>query len=396
MKIDITLTHNKQVLYKMCPEWTTLQANSDADGIYLTWEWVATWWKHFGDENQLWLLQARDHNGRLVGVSALELISYSPSPKYLPMIKWRQLQFTSAERGCEHLGFVIERGLEQEITQSFIKKLRDNQDKWDVWHVSGLCDKSPNYEILANSGMEWTKGEELTAPCMPLPDNWDKYFEGLSKLKRKNERRRIRQLEEEYGDNWAFERLSDPNNLHSSLNKLVELHQKTWTERGMPGAFGNQHFTDFYYDIAHVFLKNNWLRLYRLRLRDEIVGVLCTYEFNGRVYDFVSGVNHEFDDIGVGHLLTHFSLKHAVQDGIREYDFLWGTEPYKYDWNAEDRHHHSFDFFGTPQSRFKQQIVDNLRVLRQKYQERKRAKQAENAENSEAKPAEKPQYQEKF
>src|SRR5262245_43077359 len=29
-------------------EWTALLARSDADNVFLTWEWCSTWWRHLG------------------------------------------------------------------------------------------------------------------------------------------------------------------------------------------------------------------------------------------------------------------------------------------------------------------------------------------------------------
>ena len=51
------------------PEWNALLQRSDADTIYLTWEYLTTWWEVFGKIRELWILTARDEGGKLIGLA---------------------------------------------------------------------------------------------------------------------------------------------------------------------------------------------------------------------------------------------------------------------------------------------------------------------------------------
>ena len=361
----ISLTHDPKVLIGLQEQWEALQDRSSADGIYLSWEWVNAWWEYFGHEHELWLLQAHTPDGKLVGIAPLTLTSFAPVAKRLSMIKWRQLQLAGAGMGLEHLDLIIEHGFEKSITEAFINHLRKFQSRWDVLHVSGLCEGTGGLSTIKDCPkIAWEEEIDLVAPYIALPATWDEYFSGLSKLKRKAERRRMRDLDEQYPDKWALERITSPEMLHPTFDRLIELHQATWAVRGLPGAFYDARFAVFFRELSLRFLRRGWLRMYRLCLDGKIAAVLCTYEYRGRIYDFVSGVDYTYGDLGVGHVITQLAIKSAIETGIREYDFMWGNEPYKYDWNAVDRIHHAVTWYASWQGQIQKRFIDTAKDIK--------------------------------
>ena len=39
--------------------------------VFLTWEWIRTWWLYFGHDRELWPVTARERQGSLVGLAPL-------------------------------------------------------------------------------------------------------------------------------------------------------------------------------------------------------------------------------------------------------------------------------------------------------------------------------------
>ena len=54
-------------------EWNALLAASPADTIFLTWEWISTWWDVYGTDSRLYVLAVRDDDGTLVGIAPLRI-----------------------------------------------------------------------------------------------------------------------------------------------------------------------------------------------------------------------------------------------------------------------------------------------------------------------------------
>lgn len=351
MNLTVALSHQANDLIDLREEWQALQERSSARGIYQTWEWVSTWWEHCGDDKQLWLLQARDDRGSLIGLGMLALDSHQPQLGSAEGRRWRQLEFIGARDNCEHLGFLLEPGEESRIVQAFMRAIKRRQRSWDALHLSGIPSDSALLGTLQRLDIPWQRGPSMIAPYIPLTDDWDEFFNRLSAPKRKAQRRRLRLLDKEFPDNWAFQQVTRPNELRPALDQLVRLHQAVWEDRGEAGAFGDPGRKEFVYALAERFLAAGWLRLYHVTIDGKMTAILFGYEHRGRVYDLVSGIDWDYRKYNVGHILTQLAIHNAVRNGVDEYDFLWGEEPYKYEWRAQDREHVTLICFASPIAR---------------------------------------------
>jgi hypothetical protein len=45
---------------KLSRNWNSLLVNSSSDTIFLTWEWIESWWKNYGSNRPLFVLSAWD------------------------------------------------------------------------------------------------------------------------------------------------------------------------------------------------------------------------------------------------------------------------------------------------------------------------------------------------
>ena len=55
-------------LQKLEPEWNSLLQDSASDCLFLTWEWLSTWWKHLAEERSLAVMAIRC-GGELTGIA---------------------------------------------------------------------------------------------------------------------------------------------------------------------------------------------------------------------------------------------------------------------------------------------------------------------------------------
>src|SRR3954470_10115336 len=88
-------------------EWNALLSSSGSNCVFLTHEWLFTWWKHLANGRQLSILTARE-NGRLIGVLPLA----TRAPQYARMMP-RVAEFLgSGVIGSDYLDAVIKQGHE--------------------------------------------------------------------------------------------------------------------------------------------------------------------------------------------------------------------------------------------------------------------------------------------
>ena len=96
-------------------EWNELLQASDSDCLFLTWEWLYTWWKHLADDRQLSILTVRSA-GQLVGLAPLGLRHSSLwHRRPLPVLEFLGSGFV----GSDYLDLIARRGFEREVQQAF-------------------------------------------------------------------------------------------------------------------------------------------------------------------------------------------------------------------------------------------------------------------------------------
>src|SRR5438132_12003737 len=64
--ITETIQSDEQFL-SMREKWNALLQCSASDGVFLTHEWLSSWWRHLGEGRQLSIVTARE-NGELIGI----------------------------------------------------------------------------------------------------------------------------------------------------------------------------------------------------------------------------------------------------------------------------------------------------------------------------------------
>ena len=359
MAYSITLTHNPDELNTLKDEWETLQQQSATSTIFMTWEWVTTWWATFGNRGELWLIQARNDQKKLVGLAPLIRVKRGNAAWY-----WYQLEFIGASSSCDHLDFIIEKGCEADIVPLFLKTIKEHSSQWGVLRLSSLPPYSPNLEYLqADQSIGWQKEDIFTCPIVTIPEDWDTFFMALSKGKRKEQRRYRRQLDEAFGDKWTWELIDDPTQLDSRLDEMIRLHQVKWEELGEAGGFADPKVVQLHHEFARKSLERGWLRLYRLMIEDETAAILYSYQYQNRAYDFASGFDYKFADYSPGQMLTEISIHQAMENDVKEYDFLRGDEPYKFRWVAEPYEDCELIWVASPRIRLFKKSVEGIKVV---------------------------------
>jgi len=96
-------------------EWSELLESSAADCLFLTWEWLSTWWKHLAGDRRLAILALR-HGGRLVALAPFGVRPPSLSRRRpLPVLEF----LGNGCVGSDYLDLIVRRGYESEARRAF-------------------------------------------------------------------------------------------------------------------------------------------------------------------------------------------------------------------------------------------------------------------------------------
>jgi CelD/BcsL family acetyltransferase involved in cellulose biosynthesis len=101
----------------------------------------------------------------------------------------------------------------------------------------------------------------------------------------------------------------------------------------------------FHQEATRRALDRGWLQMYALRLDGQIAAVMYGFRYGGRFYFYQHGYDEQYSECSVGLVLMALTIRAAIDDGVDEFDMLWGTEPYKALWAQETRVLQRVDLF---------------------------------------------------
>jgi CelD/BcsL family acetyltransferase involved in cellulose biosynthesis len=314
-------------------EWSSLlKSNVLGDNVFLTLDWLSTWWKHFGHGRRLLLLTVEDGND-VIAIAPLTLSKYK-----LPFFgSIRKVEFLGVG-GSDYNNFIIV-DKESECLRLIANYLVRNVDGWDWVELREIPENSenPSYVESLFSGLSFSSNLKLRrrvcnlCPYISLPESFEVFIKRLSKNLRQNLNKYLRRIRKEHGvelkryDETGF-------GVREAMNIFVRLHGKRWASKCLPGAFRDLVFLNFHLDVAECFDRNGWLGLYFLMVDDKPVAAQYNFEYGGKMYYYLAGFDPEYSVYSVGNLLTMFILERCICRGFKEYDMMRGDEPYKLFW----------------------------------------------------------------
>jgi len=318
-------------------EWNDLLSQSEDDNVFLTWEWAYTWWQHFKDGKELFILEVRDQHGLLIGIAPF----YVTPVRLLKLFSVREIRWLGFGEMVhpDYLNFIIRKGYENDALTEIFKYLASVQNRWDIINLTDLSENLSVTKHLA-AQIEDRRYQYKETPCATcvyavLPQSWETYFKKLKKTLRYNIRMSHSRLNENFKVKFFSWNRSD--SLDVGIEVLAQLHHKRWKSQGINHSFTSDRENGFHKDIATRLYDKKMLRLYCLCLNDEIVAMQYIFSCGNKFYYFQSGFDPKYSRYSVGTALQAYTLQEAIKEGIKEFDFLRGWHRYKYDWARSER-----------------------------------------------------------
>ena len=319
-------------LEPLCDDWNRL-----AGGVpFRRSEWLLTWWRHYGQRGELYTLAVRDR-GRLVGLAPWFL---ERSRSRGRIVRW----LGSGEVCSDYLSLLCSADDAPGVAAAVADWLpqaatRRGDDRWDLLEWEGVAADDAAVTALAGELAERDAKVNQTAGLncwrLELPGDWPAYQAMLSKSHRKQ----VRRLEERVlaAGGAALHTVTAPGWLTRGRDILVDLHQRRRRALGEPGSFASPRFAAFHDEAMERMLAVGALRLHWL----ELDGMPAAAEYHlsggGVIYGYQAGVDPARLEDEPGRLAAIATLRLAIEEGYRAFDFLRGDEPYKAHWRATPR-----------------------------------------------------------
>ena len=296
----------------LAEEWTALAAGGG--NVFATHEWASCWWRHHGGDRRPLVTACRAGDGRLLAVLPLYLWAARPL---------RILRFIGHGAG-DQLGPVHaqgDRGAVEPLVRQALGSLG-----WDLFVGEQLPARA-----LWSGALEAGVIRREGSPVLAAPaGGWPEYLAGRSANFRQQLGRKERNLARRHRVELRL--VTEPERLPEAMDRLFELHALRWGGDGsafLPRA-------PFHRDFAAVALGRGWLRLWLLELDGRPAAAWYGFRFGGVEHYYQSGRDPAFDHLSAAFVLLAHTIRAAFDDGVTEYRFGRGQDPYKYRFTDTD------------------------------------------------------------
>lgn len=285
----------------------------ETTNVFSTWEWASTWWRHYGEGRELLACACVGDETKVTAILPLYLWTTRPV---------RVARFLG-HGPADQLGPVCTRSDQHRVADALKRVLREA--RLDVL----LAELLPGHDDWSAAlGSPVLRRE--SSPALSILGGWDNYLEGRSANFRQQVRRRERSLARRH--DLRFRLANDPGRLQGELTVLFDLHRARWGKAR--SAF--TRWERFHRDFAAVAMERGWLRLWFLELDGRPGAAWYGFRFAGVESYYQAGRDPGRSDESVGFVLLAHSIREAAHDGMREYRFLRGGEPFKLRFADED------------------------------------------------------------
>jgi len=334
--------------------WRDLLGDSDAASPFLTWEWLFSWWTHLAGTRRLAIVAVYD-GGDLVAVAP-----FCARRRMSFFERWEFLGTGNA--GSDYLDAFVRHGREKNAADALADYIRDRNVALRVSHLPSESVLARVAVPLSESGWSVRQSVHGVCPFIRLEGHdWESFLQTIGPAHRATTRRRFRLLERKF--NARFDVVKEDALRQSAMGLLFEFHRMRFGDRGT--AFQSPALRAFHLEATARWNESGLLRLYTLRLDRDVAAVMYGVAFKDRFYFFQHGHDPRFQSLGVGRALLDMCIRAAIEEGLAEFDLLFGTEAYKSAWTDERHALERIDVFPPHMAgRIHHQVVETERTLR--------------------------------
>jgi len=313
-------------------EWNKLVDESECQSIFLTWEWLYTWWQHFHAEKKLWIVEVRDETDRLVGLG----------PFYIQKnrLHIRSVRFLGNDQmtAADLLDVIVHPDHSEVIRRAIFLMLQHYRSSWDIIILSEIDEHSPTVaeaESIARrfKYFECTNPKE-TCPVIHLPADYEQFIGNLGSRSRRNIRNFRKRLIMEQGVN--YDKLNGTHPVQSAVAALHTLHLRRHEQIFKYSALQHQQFRDFQLDATRQLNLMNRVTFHALHQKENTLAMCCCLTYKNQLFFYQGGFESNLvpKNISIMLVLLDFCIQDAIAQGIYKIHLLRGESNFKNQFTA--------------------------------------------------------------
>lgn len=305
-------------------EWQRLLATTEADPLFLSWDWQSLWWQLFGAARRRELaILAAYRSGELVGIAPF----YRKRETRLGLIPVQSLQVIGLswrdpdDLVSEYLDILATEHDYACVRTAVLDFIEANEKHSEL--VIGATDRRRGWADALRQRQEAAQAGTLreidgaTSYQADLSSGFENYLRSLGGSTRRSLWHLRKRLEELGPVSLAS---ASADEIEQALHELNRLHATRWGEPVFNGPRWQFHL-----NFARGAAARGQLCLSRLTVGQQTVCMLYDVRIGKRQYNIQMGFDPKFaPDLSLGLLHLGYAMEAAADAGVTGYDFLAG------------------------------------------------------------------------
>ncbi|MFA4991649.1 MAG: GNAT family N-acetyltransferase [Candidatus Omnitrophota bacterium] len=334
-------------------EWGSLLGESGSTDLFLTFDWLFTWWKHFSAKNTLFILRITE-GGVLVGIAPLMIRRYKLSG--FPVRGVFFMGFPVSDR----MDFILKGPDKAGYISAILKYLKANARRWDLADFQEMPGPSGNFRVLRERagvlGFPAIHGDDKKSFYLSFRGTRDDFLKSLSGNTLQHLRkasRRLRKKDPGFQCRRFIGALDGKMNPGELVSEMERIEGLSWKGGRGTGIFSRADTRGFHADIINNYFGKGLLDISFLRVNGANIAYQYNYLSGSRIYNYSIAYDRRYGDLSPGFALYINILEDSFGRGIDEFDFLRGDEGFKKSLASDYRIHARTRMFNhSPYSKF--------------------------------------------
>ena len=308
--------------------WEELAFSDRLDGFFRNPRWYRLWCRHVRPDAEPFVVVARGHGHEVVGIAPLCRVSYRDLGFRLTAVVTGGREIVSGD----FLDYPILPDARAAALPAMLERIWTSQSTWDLLIVGEVLEGGELHQAVKafaeREGVPLRVQEERVCPYIDLPPTYEEYLRGLSPKMRYEMRRDTRDLLEKHGARITVHS-DDGDEVRDHVETLIRLHLAHWRHVNNPGTLGRPELSAFLKALCPAPSSNGRTRIYVLHHQDRPVAAVLVFWYGDSALFYQTGWDPAAARLSPGLVLVGWSIRDAIENGFKRYDFLRGDEGYK-------------------------------------------------------------------
>ena len=326
----------------MKEEWNALLEQSATNELFLVWEWMYSWWDVFKNGgSELYLLRGKSSTGETIGIAPF----YLQQQRLFGNFKIKIIRFcSSVETYPDHLDIIAMKEYEHLFSEAVLNYLVQHDKDWDLIKLEGVHENAMIKKYLSSvgpkkNGVLMKSLPSTGCPYLVLDKTFEGYLSSFSPKKRQTLLRKRRILMDR--EKAVFRVVQCDEEPDKYIRELFALHEERARQKGIKTTFSGEEIYKFHSRLVHGLLREGKVVLaFLYKEFDPLVSYYCI-KHGKKYYYYQAGLSHEGEKRSAGAVLFSLIIENAFKEGYKEFDFLRGSEEYKFYWTKNCRQDYS-------------------------------------------------------